>query len=175
LTVIKLAYICGSAAYGRRLRLEGWPMTVRGYENLKLNSSVIVSAVSAYAHEMGIELEDISRQEVRALDSAIRAAIERGRGYGWFDPSSDKRNAFGKVKRSQCYTVHLFEGEANKSALPMSRYGLHEIDVGQTYKIDMEAKAMPRLRAAVTSYAKDHGLRFSVNKIDGGALITRQS
>ena len=152
------------------------------FKKLKINPLVMDYAKRAYAETLGFEYgpnahigSSMPDEVEEAIEVAVRAAIQRGRQAGWFDLDCPVTAQWaGKLPAGQCYKIHIV-GDGEALRLPPSRYRFHEMEVGQKYLIQIEPGGVDRLRAAATSYAKDHALKFSVHKIDGGALITRHA
>ncbi len=152
------------------------------FKKLKINPLVMDYAKRAYAETLGFECgpkahigSSMPEEVEKAIEVAIRAAIQRGRQAGWFDLNCPVTAQWaGKMPAGQCYKIHLVSDD-EALRLPPSRYRFHEMEVGNKYLIQIEPGGVDRLRAAATSYGKDHGMQFSVNKRADGAIVTRVS
>jgi len=132
-----------------------------GYEISKVVMRRASDAFRKYLWERSIDMPDDMETVFHGLmEEILRTAINAGRSSGWFTPQ------FAEECGGQCYKVHLWAGEDNQQPA-RSMYGFHEMQAGQAYVI--HDAPLPKLRAAASAYGKDHGLKFSVRKIDGNS------
>lgn len=154
----------------------------KDFDKLKINPLVMDYAKRAYAESLGFDYgpkadigSSMPDEVEEAIEVAIRAAIQRGRQAGWFDLNCPVTAQWaGKMPAGQCYKIHIV-GDDEPPHLPPSRYRFHEMEVGKKYLIQIMPDRIDRLRAAATSYGKDHGMQFSINKRMDGAIVTRLS